>query len=116
MEDAKIGELIKNRREELDITQKKLAGLLGVTHATISRWESGKTQDIKRAQIYLLSKYLYIPIDTLLGLSNETSTEDMEAVKKRLTIETKLESIKDTATLDVILNFIDAYVVAKKGK
>ena len=115
MEEKKVGELIKTRREELNITQKKLAGLLGVTHSTVSRWESGYIKEIKRAQIYLLSKYLYIPIDTILGLSNVTSTLDIDVVKKRIQIETKLEGINDKNTLEVIENFINAYCGAKKG-
>lgn len=115
MEEKKVGELIKTRREELNITQKKLAGLLGVTHSTVSRWESGYIKEIKRAQIYLLSKYLYIPIDTILGLSNVTSTLDIDVVKKRIQIETKLEGINDKNTLEVIENFINAYCSTKKG-
>lgn len=115
MEEQKVGELIKERRDELNITQKKLAGLLGVASSTISRWEGGQIRDIKRAQIYLLSKYLYIPIDTILGLSNETSTEDLEAVKKRISIQSKLDSVTDPQTLTVIENFINAYCSTKKG-
>lgn len=108
MEEKKIGELIKTRREELNITQKKLAGLLGVTHSTVSRWESGYIKEIKRAQIYLLSKYLYIPIDTIIGLSNETSTEDLEVVKKRISIQSKLENINEKYKLENIEKIIDA--------
>lgn len=108
MEEKKVGELIKTRREELNITQKKLAGLLGVTHSTVSRWESGYIKEIKRAQIYLLSKYLYIPIDTIIGLSNETSTEDLEVVKKRISIQSKLENINDKSKLENIEKIIDA--------
>lgn len=108
MEEKKVGELIKTRREELNITQKKLAGLLGVTHSTVSRWESGYIKEIKRGQIYLLSKYLYIPIDTILGLSNETSTEDLEVVKKRISIQSKLENINDKSKLESIEKIIDA--------
>lgn len=115
MEEQKVGELIKERRDELNITQKKLAGLLGVANSTISRWEGGQIRDIKRAQIYLLSKYLYIPIDTILGLSNETSTEDLDVVKKRISIQSKLENLNDKNTLDVIENFINAYCSTKKG-
>lgn len=108
MEEKKVGELIKTRREELNITQKKLAGLLGVAHSTVSRWESGYIKEIKRAQIYLLSKYLYIPIDTIIGLSNETSTEDLEVVKKRISIQSKLENINDKSKLENIEKIIDA--------
>lgn len=107
-DNPKLGELIRTQREKLSITQNKLAGLIGINHSTISRWERGLTKDIKRAQICLLSKYLYIPIDTILGLSNETSTEDLEVVKKRISIQSKLENINDKSKLESIDKIIDA--------
>lgn len=115
MQDKKIGELIKNRRKELGMSSVTLANRIGVNQSTISRWENGQIKDIRRAQIYLLSKYLYIPVETILGLSEETTTEDMEIVSRRLRLESKLESIKDKETLDVIDNFINAYC-STKGK
>lgn len=116
MQDTKIGELIKNRRKELGMSSVVLANRVGVNQSTISRWESGQIKDIRRAQIYLLSKYLYIPVETILGLSEETTTEDMEIISRRLRLESKLESIKDKETLDIIENFINAYCTAKGGK
>ena len=107
-DNSKLGELIRTQREKLSITQNQLAGLIGINHSTISRWERGLTKDIKRAQICLLSKYLYIPIDTILGLSNETSTEDLEVVKKRISIQSKLENINDKSKLENIEKIIDA--------
>ena len=107
-DNPKLGELIRTQREKLSITQNHLAGLIGINHSTISRWERGLTKDIKRAQICLLSKYLYIPIDTILGLSNETSTEDLEVVKKRISIQSKLENINDKSILESFEKIIDA--------
>ncbi|MGD9678993.1 MAG: helix-turn-helix transcriptional regulator [Acholeplasmataceae bacterium] len=43
--------LVKEIREKLIITQEELAGLLGVSYASINRWETGKhepTTKIKR--------------------------------------------------------------------
>ena len=36
-----IGQIILNRRKELNMTQKQLAEKLNVTDRTISRWECG---------------------------------------------------------------------------
>lgn len=108
MEEKKIGELIKERREELGYSQVKLASLLGVNSGTVSRWESGKTQDMRRMQIYNLSKYLYIPIDTILGLSDETGAETMPLIKKKNIIKSKIDSINDEAKLESIEKIIDA--------
>lgn len=110
MEEKRIGELIKQRREELGFSQVRLASLLNVNSATVSRWESGETQDIRRKQIILLSKYLYIPIDTILGLSDVTSTEDIEVIKMRAEIQSKIEGIKDKEKLKSIEKIIDALI------
>ena len=37
---------IKSRRQNIGLTQKQLAELLGVTDVTISRWESGQREPI----------------------------------------------------------------------
>lgn len=116
MLDTKIGELIKERRKELGMTSTVLANKIGVNQSTISRWESGEIKDIKRAQIYLLSKYLYIPVETILGLSDVTETEDIELVKKRSAILEKITSINDEETLKVIDSFISAYAKTKETK
>lgn len=115
MKETEIGQLIKDRRKELNMTSVVLANKIGVNQSTVSRWESGQIKDIKRAQIYLLSKYLYIPVETILGLSNVTSTENIEIVKQRSAIQEKLDSVTDPQTLTVIENFINAYCSTKKG-
>ena len=40
---AKISDRIKTRRKEFGLTQKELASLIGVTHATVSQWETTDT-------------------------------------------------------------------------
>ena len=47
--DGIIGEL-RNYRESHGLSKKDLAGLLGVDHVTISRWERGVTRQIQKAQ------------------------------------------------------------------
>ena len=37
---------IKSRRQNIGLTQKQLAELVGVTDVTISRWESGQREPI----------------------------------------------------------------------
>ena len=43
----KLGERLKERREELMMTQKDIADNIGVAVSTIQRYESGKIKDIK---------------------------------------------------------------------
>ena len=54
----KIGDLIKYKREELQLNQEQLAETIGTTAATISRWESGNIRKIKLKNINALAESL----------------------------------------------------------
>ena len=44
----RTNDLIRMRRLELDMTMKELAAKVGVSEGTISRWESGDIENMKR--------------------------------------------------------------------
>lgn len=46
----KFPELIKDVRKQLGISQEDLAHALGVSFATVNRWENGKTSPSKLAR------------------------------------------------------------------
>ncbi len=48
--DEKFPALVKKVRSELGISQEELAHELGVSFATINRWENGKTTPFKLAR------------------------------------------------------------------
>ena len=57
---------LKNRRTELDLTQKAIAEYVGVSEATVSRWESGDIADMGASRITALAKVLRIsPLDIM---------------------------------------------------
>jgi transcriptional regulator with XRE-family HTH domain len=62
-----IGTLIKEKRTEKNLTMKQLADKMEVSEATISRWESGDIENIKRKKIVMLSKVLDISIYDIMG-------------------------------------------------
>ena len=64
-----IGDIIRNRRKELNLRQEDLAELVGTTKATVSRWESGDIHKMKRPMIAKLAKALQI--DPLIFLQRE---------------------------------------------
>ena len=56
----KIGEIIRDRRMELNMTQEDLAKAVDTTKATVSRWESGEIQKIRESMIRKLCAVLQI--------------------------------------------------------
>lgn len=64
----KIGNLIKKRREALNLSQQEVAEYVGVTKSAISRWESGEVENMGRSKIQKLSEILKIsPVSIVLG-------------------------------------------------
>lgn len=53
-----IQTIIKNRRLELELTMKDVAKALGVSEATVSRYESGEIQNMGIDKIEMLAKVL----------------------------------------------------------
>ncbi len=63
----KTNELIKSRRVELEMTMKELSRLVGVSEATISRWESGDIANMKRDKIAALARALDVSPSVLMN-------------------------------------------------
>lgn len=62
---------IKNRRKELGLTMKQVADIVGVSEATVSRWESGNIANMRRDRIALLSKALNCSPAYIMGWEDE---------------------------------------------
>lgn len=82
-----IKDIIKTRRITLGITQAQLAAAVGVSEATVSRWESGDISNMKRSRIAALAKALKISPSVIMGWDEEIEkAEDLgcrvDALKK----------------------------------
>lgn len=55
-----INDILRNRRLELGMSMKDLAEKVGVSEGTISRWESGKIEDMRRNKIKALADALHL--------------------------------------------------------
>ena len=62
-----IKDIIKSARLSQKMTMKELSEKIGVSEATISRWESGDIENMRRDKISLLSKVLDISLPVLMG-------------------------------------------------
>ncbi len=106
MDNKEIGEIIRNRRENLNISQRELAKKLGVSKSTISRWETGQIDNMKTWMINMLASALYLPVGILLGTQEEI--EDAALVKDKMQIISKVESMSDPIMVKAIKSFIQA--------
>lgn len=63
---TKIGENIKNRRQELGIPVQKLADTIGLSRATIYRYENGEIKKMPFDHAISFAKILQCPVDDFL--------------------------------------------------
>lgn len=71
-----IKDLIKSRRIELGLTMKELGDAIGVSEATVSRYESGQIANMKRSTIIALSKVLNIPTARFIDCDTDSEIRD----------------------------------------
>lgn len=69
-----MNELIKKRRKELNITLEEIGDYVGVSKATVQRWETGGISNMRQDRIKKLSEILRLePTAFIGGNSGETS-------------------------------------------
>ena len=72
LDDGCIGKKIREQRTKLALTQRQVADYVGVTEATVSRWESGDIGNMKRNRIARLAKVLKVsPLLFITGVDEE---------------------------------------------
>ncbi|NSA90810.1 transcriptional regulator with XRE-family HTH domain [Clostridium beijerinckii] len=86
MKKLNIGECIVYKRKAKGVTQEQLADYIGVSKASVSKWESG----LSYPDILLLPElatYFNISVDELLGYSPQLTKEDIKRIYKELSNE-----------------------------
>lgn len=71
-------EIIKKRRDELDLTLLDIAKKIGVSEATVQRYESGRIKNIRQDKIVKLASALQLTPAQLLGWE-DTQTQEVES-------------------------------------
>lgn len=69
-----MGNYLADRRNELGYTQKEIADMVGVTEATVSRWESGAIANMRRDRIKRLADALHTTPNFIM--TGESESED----------------------------------------
>lgn len=83
IKDINISKIIANHRREKGLTQDQLAAYMGVSKASVSKWETGQSYpDI--TFLPQLATYFNISIDTLMGYTPQLTKEDIRNMYHRL--------------------------------
>lgn len=107
MTNKEIGILIRQKREELNLSCEQVAESVGVSKSTVSRWETGEIESIKRGHIYLLAKCLYLPVEKILGIDTSEQIENPDTARLKIEIINAIEKIQSQDTLRSIKAFVD---------
>lgn len=67
----KTGEIIKNRRAQLDLTLREVAEAVGISHTTLKKWEDGDIKSLKASYITSLAKVLNLRPGYLMGWEDD---------------------------------------------
>ena len=70
MDHRLLGDRIKQRRTELDMTQGDIAGQIGVAISTVQRYEKGQIEKIKLPVVEAIARVLKVEPDWLIGKTN----------------------------------------------
>lgn len=90
MKDINIGKIIGNKRKEKGITQDQLASYLGVTKASVSKWETEQSYpDI--TFLPQLATYFNISMDDLMGYTPQMSKENIKDLYHKLSSDFSAE-------------------------
>ena len=116
----KIGERIKQRRSELEWSQRELAAKMGYNHSTITRIETGKI-DIPQSRVVQFSEVLGVSIAYLMGWEETEKTNDiLSDIILTLREDNELLEIVDSITkLDadkrnVLKSFLGTFLTTDK--
>ena len=66
-----IGLFLSKRRAEVGLTMKEVADTVGVSEATVSRWEAGEIKNMRRDRIAKLAEALNVSPVEILGMEKQ---------------------------------------------
>ncbi len=88
-----VKDILRNRRIDKQLTLDEVGRLVGVSGATISRWESGDIANMKRDKIVKLAKALDISPAVIMGWSDVIDEPDKYKVYAQIKANSKEDAI-----------------------
>lgn len=104
-----IKNIIKQARLNEGLTMKEVATKVGVSEATISRWESGEINDMRRRNIIAISEVLEIPPNVIMGWDEpefkmKSPVDEIKESYEALTLENRT----------IVKNIIEGLILKQK--
>lgn len=97
----KSHELIKMKRKERGMTLRDVAERIGVSEATVSRWESGSVGSMKRQNVAALARLFDVSPAVLMDWEEyEEENENRKRLVKELT---DLAEVSSNENLEMVL-------------
>ncbi|MCL2474913.1 MAG: helix-turn-helix transcriptional regulator [Chloroflexi bacterium] len=83
-------DLIKQKRQSLNLTQEQVAQFVGVSKATVSRWESGFIAQMKSGHIAKIAKILQLSPSMITGCS---PADEVERLREELALSPERKAL-----------------------
>lgn len=96
-----LPEALRRRRKELGLTLSQIADQMGVTEATVQRWESGNIKTIRHEKIAKLAEVLDVSPATLMGWDDSTAGGSDKVKDGRKEFYKIMMDIMDEQNLDI---------------
>ena len=79
-------DILRTRRKDLGLTLDEVGRAVGVSGATVSRWENGDIENIRRDKIAKLAEVLEVTPAYLMGWPESASSERQEELPEDMII------------------------------
>lgn len=85
---------LTERRKQLGLTMKDVADKVGVSEATVSRWESGNIANMRRDKVQALAKILNVSPLFIMGMEESVEIETARDEAKKIIDSMTEEQVK----------------------
>ncbi|MDY4191305.1 MAG: helix-turn-helix transcriptional regulator [Oscillospiraceae bacterium] len=109
-----IASLIRVRRKSLGLTLLDVAKKVGVSEATVQRWETGSIKNMGQDKVIKLADALLLTPAELMGYDESSSSLDRQLSEVQFALMSEAEGLSDEDKKDV-LDYIRFKKSQKKG-
>lgn len=88
-----LSEILKARRKELGLTLLEIAKRVGVSEATVQRWESGEIKTMRHGRIVKLAEVLELSLAQLMGWEDKAPADDYSKIPNVLPLPKVIKKV-----------------------